>query len=179
MAAGTFGLGQSLRPTGVGPEVSTWKRRYRMIRLRCIRTSPDHYSVLLFLGDCKGEPMAAQSTAQRSSAIASTLTSLALVRRVATTWRRSKASHPTRSSAKRSTARSGQGVSWPGDRALFFSTRRISATSSGLVSSRGSTPSAAASARTVRVDGAVAPASRRSSVMACSPARRARSRCDK
>lgn len=77
MAAGTFGLGQSLRPKGVGPGVSTWKRRYRMIRLRCIRTSPDHYSVLLFLGDCKGEPMAAQRTAQRSSAVASTLTSSA------------------------------------------------------------------------------------------------------
>ena len=42
------------RPTGVGPGISTWKRRYRMIRLRCIRTSPDPPSMLRFVADYKG-----------------------------------------------------------------------------------------------------------------------------
>ena len=47
-----------------------------------------------------------------------------------------------------------------------------SATSSGVASSFGCTPSAAASARTVRVDGAVRPDSRRVMVMACTLERR-------
>ena len=50
-------------------------------------------------------------------------------------------------------------------------TRRSSATSSGAVKSRGSTPRVAASVRTLREDGAVAPASSRVRVTGCRPAR--------
>jgi hypothetical protein len=59
------------------------------------------------------------------------------------------------------------------------SSRSASATSSGLASSRGCTPSASARARTVRVDGAVRPLSRRVIVNACTPDRRASSAWEK
>jgi hypothetical protein len=64
-------------------------------------------------------------------------------------------------------------------RSRLRSRRSASATSSGLASSRGCTPSASASARTVRVDGAVRPLSRRVIVKACTPDRRASSAWDK
>src|SRR5215212_7168412 len=47
-------LDETPRPTDAGPGLSTWKRRYRMIRLRCIRTSPDPPSMLRFVADYKG-----------------------------------------------------------------------------------------------------------------------------
>ena len=57
----------TLRPTDVGPGISTWKRWYRMIRLRCIRTSPDTPSMLRFVADYKGGLTAAP--AGRGSAL--------------------------------------------------------------------------------------------------------------
>ena len=59
------------------------------------------------------------------------------------------------------------------------SRRSASATSSGLARSPGCTPSASARARTVRVDGAVRPLSRRVIVSAWTPERRASSACDR
>jgi hypothetical protein len=59
------------------------------------------------------------------------------------------------------------------------SRRSASATSAGVASSPGWIPSASARARTVRVDGAVRPVSRRVIVNACTPDRRASSACEK
>src|SRR5215207_3973218 len=49
------------RPADVGPGGSIWKRWWRTIRLRCIRTSPDPPSMRRFVADCKGGLTAAPS----------------------------------------------------------------------------------------------------------------------
>src|SRR6266496_6450950 len=58
-------LDSTPRPTDVGPGISTWKRWYRMIRLRCIRTSPDTPSMLRFVADYKGRGREGDPTAGR------------------------------------------------------------------------------------------------------------------